>query len=146
MPTAREHGEIPEEGTAGGDIKLEGTELVKQAKERLARIGNHGLARATWSNYRTIVTMLLKCQAETGGQLELPPDMEPVLVYVAWLTQVRKVKHRKIENYLAGIRPLHLVRGLDVPNLRAGMGGPVLVGKGIWRHSATFHSKCNEAQ
>jgi hypothetical protein len=56
---------------------------------------------------------------------------------------VRKVKHRTIENYLAGIRQLHVVKGLDEPNLRAGVVGLVLTGK---KNMETRARKVGEAR
>jgi hypothetical protein len=125
----KEVGKYQGRGMLTAASSLGGPNLPKEARERLASIGNHGLARATWSNYRTAETMLWKCQADTGNKLELPLGMTQVLIFIDWLIRVRKVKHRTIENYLAGIRQLHVVKGLDAPNLRAGVVGLVLAGK-----------------
>jgi hypothetical protein len=103
--------------------------LPTEMKERLVEISNYGLAKATWSNYKTAETMLLRCQAATGRNLELPLDAEKVLVFVDWLIQVRKVKYRTIENYLAGLRQLHIVLGMETPNLRNGLVNLVLTGR-----------------
>jgi hypothetical protein len=125
----REVGKYQRAGLVKASSCLSGLNIAEEAKERLAVIGNHGLAKATWSNYKTAEKMLKKCQSETGSNLEPPLDTAKVLTFVDWLIQVRKVKHRTIENYLAGIRQLHVIKSLEVPNLRAGLVGLVLTGK-----------------
>jgi hypothetical protein len=125
----REVGKYQRKGMLAAGSSLGGLDLPRATRERLASIGNHGLSRSTWSNYRTAETMLRKCQGETGEDLELPLGTAQVLTFVDWLIHARGVKHRTIENYLAGIRQLHVVKGLSIPNLRAGVVGLVLTGK-----------------
>jgi hypothetical protein len=50
------------------------------------------------------------------------------LAFVDWLARVRKLKAATIKTYLSGIRQLHVVHGLDAPELRSGLVKLVLKG------------------
>ncbi len=139
----KEVGKYQRKGMLAAGSSLGGLDLPRATRESLASIGNHGLSRSTWSNYRTAETMLRKCQGETGEDLELPLGTAQVLTFVDWLIHERGVKHRTIENYLAGIRQLHVVRGLSLPNLRAGVVGLVLTGK---KNMETGRGKSGETE
>lgn len=43
------------------------------------------------------------------------------LTFVDWLARVRKLKATTINSYLAGVRQLHVVRGLEPPLIRSGL-------------------------
>jgi hypothetical protein len=86
---ARSAGKYQGKGMCGTRRTLEELRIPKEAKKRLVEIGNHGLARATWSNYRTAETMLWRCQKETGSCMELPMDTGKILIFVDWLITVR---------------------------------------------------------
>jgi hypothetical protein len=125
----REVGKYQGKGLCGAWKTLEGLRIPSEARGRLAEIGNHGLARATWSNYQTAETMLWRCQKETGSSMELPLDTGKVLIFIDWLILVRRVKHRTIESYLAGLRQMHIVTGMETPAIRGGLVNLVLAGK-----------------
>ncbi len=64
---------------------FKGLELPKEVEKALAEVGNHGLAKSTWSNYRTAERMLLHCQKDTSRSMELPLVQEQILIFVDWL-------------------------------------------------------------
>lgn len=73
--------------------------------------------------------MLFTCQKETGFNLDLPLSNDGTLVFIDWLIRVRKVKSGTVKSYLAGIRQLHIIRGLPEPNLRSGQVKLVIRGQ-----------------
>jgi hypothetical protein len=87
-----------------------------------------GVAKKTWSTYKTAETMLLKCQRETGVSMQLPMDSPKTLTFIDWLASARNLKHSTINSYLAGIRQLHITRGLQAPDLRTDLVKLVLKG------------------
>jgi integrase len=108
-----------------GDIHLpEGTRIA------LANISNHAITRKTWSTYRTAERMLQACRTYTGLAMDLPISHESTLVFLDWLIRVRKVKTGTINSYLAGIRQLHIIKGLAPPELRTAQVKLVLKGQG----------------
>jgi hypothetical protein len=92
-------------------------DIPQEVKMSLARIGNHGLAKETWSSYRTGERMLLKCQKEYNRKFDLPLGKADLLVFIDWLIRVRGLKAATVKCYLAGIRQLHIMKGLDPPIL-----------------------------
>lgn len=104
-------------------------ELPQETREALAAIGNHAITRKTWSTYRTAERMLLRCQKETKHCLELPLSNCSVLVFVDWLIRKRGVKATTVNSYLAGLRQLHIVKGLEEPQLRSGQVQLILRGQ-----------------
>ena len=96
-------------------------------KEYLAAIANHSLAKKTWSAYQTAGTLLIKCQTETNISMSLPLDDGKVLTYVAWLLS-RGLQSRTISTYLAGLRQVHLAKGILIPVLRPEIVKQLLTG------------------
>ena len=93
-------------------LSVEGPELNDQEWKELSEIYEHGLARSTWSNYRTAERLLAKCCKEKGVRLELPVQENTIMAFIHWLAFNRKVRSGTIRNYLAGIRQLHIEKGI----------------------------------
>jgi hypothetical protein len=108
---------------------LENFNLTKKSAEVLLEVGDHGLARSTWSTYGTAQRMLAKCAKETGKKLEPPLSQSDLLEYIGWLMGERKVKASTINSYLSGIRQLHILKGMEPPNIRTGIVRLLLQGK-----------------
>ena len=108
---------------------FKGLQIPEEVKEALADLGNHGLSKSTWSNYRTAERMLLKCQKDRKRCMELPLGQEEVLIFVDWLVRDRKVKHGTVTSYLAGVRQAHVSRGMGVPVIRTDLVNLILAGK-----------------
>jgi hypothetical protein len=78
--------------------------IPEDIAESLAAIGSFGLAKSTWSTYRTSERQLLHCQKDTKASMEIPLSQSQILIYIDWLIRVRRVKSTTISSYLAGIR------------------------------------------
>jgi hypothetical protein len=61
--------------------------------------------------------------------LELPVDENTVLEFVHWLIFTRNLSSASISGYLAGIKKLHVVKGLQEPRIRTNLVKMVLEGK-----------------
>ena len=61
--------------------------------------------------------------------MDLPLDQVQTLRFVNWLISVRKAKHGTICSYLAGLRQLHIVKGMEGATLRSNLVNLVLAGK-----------------
>ena len=103
--------------------------IPEEVAESLAVVGSFGLAKSTWSTYRTAEGQLLQCQKDTKTNMELPLSQSQILIYIDWLIRTRKVKSTTINSYLAGIRQLHLVKGIEPPNIRSAAVRMILRGK-----------------
>jgi len=61
--------------------------------------------------------------------LQLPLSSTDVLRFIHWLAYKRKVKAGTLNSYLAGIRNLHIVQGIDPPVLRSELVKMILKGR-----------------
>lgn len=95
-----------------------GMDLPPEVEKSLAHVGNHGLARETWSSYKTGERMLLKCGKETNRKFDFPLTKPSLLIFIDWLIRIRGLKAATVNCYLAGIRQLHVIRGLEPPVIR----------------------------
>ncbi len=100
----------------------------KEARE-LSNISNHGLSKSTWSNYSTAERMLKMCGKATGKCMELPLDQAKTLIFINWLVKERQAKHGTICSYLAGIKQLHVILGLEKVVIRTELVNLVLNGR-----------------
>lgn len=69
------------------------------------------------------------CKKDTGCSTDLPISTETVLIFIDWLLRIRKVKASTVNSYLAGIRQLHIIRGLQEPQIRTGLVQLILKGQ-----------------
>jgi len=90
---------------------------------------SHGLAKKTWLGYRTAERMLAKYLREERKPLALPVEEKTILGFVHWLAYKRNLKAGTISGYLAGIRNLHIMKGLPEPELRSELIKLVLEGR-----------------
>jgi hypothetical protein len=115
--------------------------LPSETASALSELRNMGISNSTWSTYKTARTMIPKCQIETKVDLSIPFDKRKTLIFIDWLVRVRKLKGSTINSYLAGVRQLHVVKGLDPPNIRSSLVKLVLKGienrDGIQKRSRT---------
>ena len=94
----------------------------------LINSANNGLAKSSWSSYKTVENHLIRAQEMTGIKMSFPMDEQMVLAFIAYLLEGRKIKSASVNQYLSGLRTLHLVRGLEVPMLRPAIVAAVLKG------------------
>ena len=104
--------------------------ISDERKQILAGIANQGLARSTWSTYRTAERLLLLCQKQEQHRMELPLTEDDVIVFIGWLMVVRKLKATTINGYLSGIRQLHISKGIDPQELGTKLVNKLVKGKG----------------
>ena len=114
--------------------------VEEDTAKRLADIGNMGLSKSTWSNYKTAERMLKKCGEDTGTRdaMNLPLSQGQVLKFIDWLINTRKAKHGTICSYLSGIRQMHLTAGHENINIRSDLVNLVLAGQ---RNKETLEEK-----
>ena len=103
--------------------------LPENVTKDLANLGNFHIAKNTWSTYKTAERLLLMCQAEYKEKFDWPMTTKDVLLFVHWLIYVRNLKAGTVKSYLSGIRQLHIMKGLDEPNLRPEIVKIVIKGK-----------------
>ncbi len=113
----------------------------REEARSLSNISNHGLSKSTWSNYSTAERMLLKCSKDTGKNMELPLGQAQILLFINWLIKERQAKHGTICSYLAGIKQLHVIMGLEGTVIRSELVNLVLAGK---KNQETIEKKKGE--
>lgn len=116
-----------EKGGCTSDL-LKSLQLPEGTAQALSELGNLGITRSTWSTYKTAKTMLSKCESETKVDLSLPFDQKKTLIFIDWLARTRGLKRSTINSYLAGIRQLHIIQGLEEPTMHTGLVKLVLRG------------------
>ena len=107
---------------------LDALGLPQEVSDSIAKWSNLGVARSTWSSYKTAKIMLEKCSKDLNLNLDPPMTKRKAVAFIDWLARVRGLKCGTIKTYLAGIRQLHIVQGLDPPDLRTGLVQLVLKG------------------
>lgn len=95
---------------------LDKLNISDSTKESLLEIGSHSLAQSTWSNYKTAENMLQKCQNDKKQNFSWPMNESEILTFIAWALVDNKVTANTASNYLAGIRHMHIMKGLPAPN------------------------------
>jgi len=118
-------------GTSGSCTAtlLEETGLPTKRRESLAKYMNQGLSQKTWSSYRTAERMWRTCEKENKTKMELPWGQKETLLFIDWLMTDRKVSAATVNAYLAGVKKLHEIRGLEEPKLRSGLINQIIKGK-----------------
>jgi hypothetical protein len=109
---------------------LECVNVPDSVKHNIVRLGNCGIAKATWSSYRTAERMWLRCKGDRGMNIELPASLESILVFIDFLTVDRGLSGATVSCYLSGLRQLHVMRGIEPSrHLRSDLVKLVLKGK-----------------
>jgi hypothetical protein len=109
-------------------LDLSNKKIPAHIKADLEDIGAHSLTNKTWSSYKTAERLLAKCCKENKIKKELPVSEDTIMIFIHWLVTARGLKAGTINGYLAGIRQLHLAKGLPDPNFRAGAVNIILKG------------------
>jgi hypothetical protein len=78
-------------GTAGGCTKdlLSDLQLPDDVAQSLAEFGNMGVAKSTWSSYKSAKQMLMKCEKDTRNKMELPLRERDILIFIDYLARHR---------------------------------------------------------
>jgi len=109
-------------------LDLSKKNIPQEAAGFLEELGAHGLAKKTWSSYATAERLLLKFHKEKRLKTELPLTEDTTLHFIHWLAAERKLKSGTIGCYLAGIRQLHIAKGLPEPSIRSDIVNLILKG------------------
>jgi len=72
---------------------------------------------------------LAKFLKEKKERLELPVSEKNILGFIHWLAYERGLKAATVSGYIAGVRKLHIVKGLEEPKLRTELVAMVLEGR-----------------
>ena len=97
--------------------------------EELAEAVRHSVTKKTWASYRTAERMLAKYLMDNGRRMELPVEEGTLLGFIHWLAYVKRNSAATIKGYLAGIRKLHIIKGIEEPKLRTEMVNMILEGR-----------------
>jgi hypothetical protein len=103
--------------------------LTEREQELMEDLSSHGLTKKTWANYKTAERLFAKCCREKGIRLELPAQETTIIIFILWLAEERKVCAATIQNYLAGIRQLHIDKGAPVPIIKSELVNLMIKGK-----------------
>ena len=103
--------------------------LLEHVKSKVADWINHGKTNKTWSAYRTAERMALQCQKENQMNFDWPMTAENTLIFIYWLIEQKGLKVSTANNYLAGLRQLHIMKGLPPPKLRSELVKQALRGR-----------------
>ena len=120
--------------------------LPEDVVEDLEKAARHSLATKTWSSYKTAENLLIKFHKEEGLKFELPVSEVKLMGFVHWLAFKKGKKSSTINSYLAGIRKLHILRGMEVPNIRSEFMCMVLKGKSNMEASERLANAAQERQ
>jgi hypothetical protein len=102
--------------------------LPAEIADSVAKLGNLGVSKSTWSTYKSAKTMIAKCQSDTNLDLSLPFDQKKTLVLIDWFVRKRNLRASTVNSYLAGVRQLHIINNIEPPNLRSSLVKLVLKG------------------
>ena len=95
----------------------------------LENAARHSLAIKTWSSYRTAERALTWFCREEKIVFDLPIKENTLLLFVHWLVFKKGKKSSTVNSYLAGIRKLHVMKGMAAPTLRTDLVKMVLAGR-----------------
>lgn len=110
-------------------LQLETYGFRQEVLRDLQHAVSHSVAEGTWAGYKSAERLLAEyCKAE-NLPLDLPVSEKVVIGFVHWLAYHRKLKAGTINGYLAGIRKLHVVKGVPCPNLRNELVKLILEGR-----------------
>ena len=93
--------------------------LSADVVEDLETAARHSLATKTWSSYKTAENLLIKFHKEEKLKFELPVSEVKLMRFVHWLAFKKGKKSSTVNSYLARIRKLHTLRGMEAPNIRS---------------------------
>ena len=80
-------------------------------QEELDELYSYGLAKGTWSSYKTAERLLLQCCDEKNIKKELPVGEEVILSFIHWMAFSRGAKASTIDTYLSLVRDKATARG-----------------------------------
>ena len=89
----------------------------------------HSLAIKTWSSYKTAErSLILFCKEEKIG-FQLPLTETVLVRYIHWLVYTKGKKSTTVNGYLAGLKKLHVLKGMSAPVLKTELVKMILTGQ-----------------
>ena len=129
-------------GQGQGSGQMFGTgKLNAHMKKTLATWVNNSKANSTWSTYRTAERMILLCQKQEGIKFDWPMQTDDTLVFIYWLIERRGIKVSSVQSYLAGVRQLHINKGMEPPKIRTDLVKQALKGRLNMERQSNKHDK-----
>lgn len=114
--------------------------LPEDLKKAATNAANHSLAKKTWESYKTASKHLERCEEETGIRINFPMTEKDTTLFITWLIVRRGVRASTADCYLSAVRQVHIVKGLNAPNLRQGVISSILKGG---RNQNTIEDRIN---
>jgi hypothetical protein len=116
-------------GFQGLSFEVRNVDIRKDIVADLSGLAEHSIAKKTWSTYQTAERMLGKFCKEKKVTLILPVNEKTVLEFVHWLVFERGLTAATVSGYLAGVKKLHVIKGVPEPNIRTNLVKMVIEGK-----------------
>jgi len=110
-------------------LNLDHMSLPANVIEDLENAARHSLAIKTWSSYRTAERTFFQFCKEERKVHKLPLEEHNLLLFVHWLVFKKGKKAATVNNYLAGIRKLHVMKGMQAPTLKTDLVKMILAGR-----------------
>ena len=105
------------------------SKIPDNVKKSLSAMCNYSKASGTWSSYRTAERMLLMCLKAHRVKFDLPLQADNIYLFIHWLIEERGLKVATVNSYLAGLRSLHLSKGIQPPVIKDNWVKEVLRGR-----------------
>jgi len=120
--------------------------LPAEVLAELEEMAKHSLAIKTWSSYKTAERSLMRYCKECKVKFDLPVSETVITGFVHWLVISKGVKSATVSGYLAGIRKLHIIKGLPAPVIRSELIQMVLKGRKNIEDAIRLRQGGNERQ
>jgi hypothetical protein len=116
-------------GPVGPEVSFDHLDLDEKVKWDLGMAARHSIARRTWGSYKSAERLLAQYCLENKKEMILPISESIILGYIHWLAFKRGLSAATISGYLAGIKKLHIIKGLPEPVIRTKLVQMVLEGR-----------------
>ena len=113
--------------------------ILPSWRAALAATANAGLAKSTWSSYKTGIKMFQLCCRETNAQVSFPLDHDSIVTFVAWMLN-RGLAASTMQTYITSLRQFHSLNNFMPPTLRSPLVNIVLEGK---KHLDAIQARTN---
>jgi len=131
---------------AANQISMSHLNLPQNVVSDLQAAAANSITGKTWQSYKTAERMLAKYLKSKKERLQLPVTENTVLGFVHWLAYEKNLKSSSISGYLAGIRKLHVIKGIEEPKLRTELVNMVLAGRQNLEATEKLKSATKERQ
>ena len=94
--------------------------LPSPVKKSACKLASAGLATTTKQQYNSALNMARRMEEKMGVKIEFPWSTETVIQFIVFMRDVNKpsIAASTMNNYIAGVRMQHLMRGFSNVNLK----------------------------